>query len=226
MKPPTDKVQAAAIQERWEALGYNKPLLIQYGIYLKNIFTKWDFGTSWYIQFRQPAWDVLTSRLLPTVLVNLYSLLLSIPLGIGLGIFAAIKKNKWQDSLISTLVMVFISCAQPATNKKVISASSMGIYKYMFNSGNQQEIMDYCNEKLKRLEMYDNANGSFLIDTLLNYYMCGFNVQKTAQMMYVHRNSLQYRLKKIEEILEISLDDSMEYLDVVNCILVKRLMFN
>ena len=65
---PTDKVQAAAIQERWEALGYNKPLLIQYGIYLKNIFTKWDFGTSWYIQFRQPAWDVLTSRLLPTVL--------------------------------------------------------------------------------------------------------------------------------------------------------------
>ena len=106
---PTDKVQAAAIQERWEALGYNKPLLIQYGIYLKNIFTKWDFGTSWYIQFRQPVWDVLTSRLLPTVLVNLYSLLLSIPLGIGLGIFAAIKKNKWQDSLISTLVMVFIS---------------------------------------------------------------------------------------------------------------------
>ena len=99
-------------------------------------------------------------------------------------------------------------------------------YKYMFNSGNQQEIMDYCNEKLKRLEMYDNANGSFLIDTLLNYYMCGFNVGKTAQMMYVHRNSLQYRLKKIEEILEISLDDSMEYLDVVNCILVKRLMFN
>lgn len=112
------------------------------------------------------------------------------------------------------------------TNKKVLSASSMGIYKYMFNSGNQQEILDYCNDKLKKLEMYDNANGSFLIDTLVNYYMCGFNVGKTAEMMYVHRNSLQYRLKKIEEILEISLDDSMEYLDLVNCILVKRLMFN
>ena len=112
------------------------------------------------------------------------------------------------------------------TNKKVLSASSMGIYKYMFNSGNQQEILNYCNDKLKKLEMYDNANGSFLIDTLLNYHMCGFNVGKTADMMYVHRNSLQYRLKKIEEILEISLDDSMEYLDLVNCILVKRLMFH
>ena len=112
------------------------------------------------------------------------------------------------------------------SNKKVLSASSMGIYQYMFNSGNQQEILNYCNDKLKQLEMYDNANGSFLIDTLLNYYMCGFNVGKTADMMFVHRNSLQYRLKKIEEIVEISLDDSMEYLDLVNCILVKRLMFH
>lgn len=106
---PTDKVQAAAIKQRWEALGYNEPMLIQFGIYLRNIITDWDFGTSWYIQFREPAWNVLTSRLLPTVMVNLYSLLFSIPIGIALGIFAAIKKNKWQDSLISTLVMLFIS---------------------------------------------------------------------------------------------------------------------
>lgn len=106
---PTDKVQAAAIAARWDALGYNKPLLTQFGIYLKNIVTAWDFGTSWQIAFRQPAWDVLTGRLAPTVLVNLYSLLFSIPLGIGLGIFAAIKKNKWQDSVISTMVMVFVS---------------------------------------------------------------------------------------------------------------------
>ena len=41
---PTDKVQAAAIASRWEALGYNKPLMVQYGIYLKNIVTKWDFA--------------------------------------------------------------------------------------------------------------------------------------------------------------------------------------
>lgn len=106
---PQDKNLQAVITARWEALGYNKPLLIQFGIYLKNIVTDWDFGTSWYIAFRQPAWNVLVDRLLPTVLVNLYSFVLSIPLGIALGIFAAIKKNKWQDQLISTLVMVCVS---------------------------------------------------------------------------------------------------------------------
>lgn len=106
---PMDKVQAQAILQRWEALGYSKPLLTQYGIYLKNIFTEFDFGTSWYIQYRAPALDVLLDGLLPTVLVNTYSLVLSIPLGIMLGIYAAVKKNKWQDTLISTGVMVFVS---------------------------------------------------------------------------------------------------------------------
>ncbi len=106
---PQDNNLAAIIKARWQMLGYNEPLLTQFGIYLKLIFTEGDFGTSWYIQFREPALNVLLSRLLPTVLVNLYSLLFSIPIGIGLGIFAAIKKNKWQDSFISTVVMVFIS---------------------------------------------------------------------------------------------------------------------
>ena len=106
---PQEKVLAEAIKARWEALGYNEPLLTQFGIYLKNIVTEFDFGTSWYIQFREPALNVLLSRLAPTVLVNTYSLIFSVPMGILLGIYAAIKKNKWQDSLISTAVMVFVS---------------------------------------------------------------------------------------------------------------------
>ena len=45
----------------------------------------------------------------PTILLNIYSSLFAVPLGIALGIFAALKKNKWQDHFISTTVMVFIS---------------------------------------------------------------------------------------------------------------------
>jgi len=107
--PDGNAAQQQIVLIRWTELGYFEPLLVQYGIYLKNIFTNWDFGTSWNIKYLEPAWDLLTGRLLPTVLVNLYSLIFSIPVGIMLGIYAAIKKNKWQDSLISTAVMVFVS---------------------------------------------------------------------------------------------------------------------
>ena len=108
-QPEGNAAQQAAILARWDAMGYNKPLLVQYKIYLTNIFTNFDFGTSWYVKYNTGAWELLSSRLLPTLLVNLYSLLFSIPIGIMLGIYAAIKKNKWQDSLISTSVMVFVS---------------------------------------------------------------------------------------------------------------------
>ncbi|MBO4537378.1 MAG: ABC transporter permease [Erysipelotrichaceae bacterium] len=107
--PQGTAAQVEQIKARWEALGYNRPLLEQYVIYWKNIITKWDFGTSWGIAFRKPAWNVLTGRLLPTVLVNAYSMVVAVPTGILLGIYAAIKKNRWQDSFISTMVMLFIS---------------------------------------------------------------------------------------------------------------------
>ncbi len=108
-EPPQEKKKKEIVEARFEALGYNKPLLEQYAIYLKNIVTKWDFGTSWSVDYLAPAWDVLTSRFLPTLLVNLYSIVFSIPIGILLGIYAAVKKNKWQDSVISTAIMLFVS---------------------------------------------------------------------------------------------------------------------
>lgn len=110
--------------------------------------------------------------------------------------------------------------------KKVLSASSMGIYKYMFNSGNEVEILAYCNERLARLEEYDHANGTFLQDTLLSYYLNGFHIGRTAEALFIHRNTLQYRLKQIGELLDMELNDYMEYLDLINCIMIKRLMFS
>lgn len=92
-----------------EALGYNEPILTQYFIYLKNIITKFDFGVSFKIDYMGSVNDVIGDRMLPTILVNLYSLIFSMPIGIALGIFAALKKNKWQDHVISTLVMIFVS---------------------------------------------------------------------------------------------------------------------
>lgn len=109
MELPTDKAQAELIKDRWEALGYNEPILVQYGIYLKNVLTKWDFGTSWYISTRQGAAELVGSRLPPTILVNLYSFILSVPIGLGLGILCAVGKNKWYDHAIGIIIMLFVS---------------------------------------------------------------------------------------------------------------------
>ena len=97
------------IMAKREQMGYNKPIMVQYFLFWKSIVTAWDWGVGEQMYEGLSVWNVLISKLPYTVLVNLYSILIAIPLGLMLGIYAALKKNRWQDHLISTLVVVFIS---------------------------------------------------------------------------------------------------------------------
>ncbi len=97
------------ILARREKMGYNKPILVQYWLFWKNIITEWDWGVGEQMYEGRVVWDIMMSKLPYTVLVNTYSFIFAVPLGLLFGIYAALKKNKWQDHLISTLVMVFIS---------------------------------------------------------------------------------------------------------------------
>ena len=106
--PPEDPHTAVVLAQR-EAFGYNKPYLVQFGIFLKNIFTKFDWGISDKLYFGQDVAKMFVSKLPATMIINLYSIILSIPIGIILGIVAALKKNTWIDHSISTLTMVVIS---------------------------------------------------------------------------------------------------------------------
>ena len=87
------------------------PILIQYGNYIKRIVTEGDFGiaTTYGEYMNMPVWDVFTSHLPPTILINIYSTLIGVPIGLGLGILAALKKNKWQDQVINIFIILLIS---------------------------------------------------------------------------------------------------------------------
>lgn len=111
--PVTDAAQFGKdmnlILQRREALGYNKPILVQFVIFLQRSVLGGDWGISETLYRGQEVWDVFVSKIPATLLVNVYSMLFSVPVGLFLGIYAALKKNKWQDYVISTAVMLFIS---------------------------------------------------------------------------------------------------------------------
>jgi ABC-type dipeptide/oligopeptide/nickel transport system permease component len=87
------------------------PILIQLVTYAKRIFTNGDFGiaTTYGEYLNMPVWDVFVKKLPPTILINIYSTLLGVPVGLGLGILAALKKNKWQDQVINIFIILLIS---------------------------------------------------------------------------------------------------------------------
>jgi len=53
---------------------------------------------------------------------------------------------------------------------------------------------------------YDHEKGGELVGTLEAYLDCNFSRTKTAEKLHIHRNSLNYRLQKIEELLQCEID--------------------
>lgn len=87
------------------------PILLQYGNYIKRIVTEGDFGivTTYGEYLNMDIWEVFVTHLPPTILINIYSTLIGVPIGLALGILAALKKNKWQDQVINIFIMLLIS---------------------------------------------------------------------------------------------------------------------
>lgn len=94
---------------RRTALGYYDPLPKQYWLFITKTLLGFDWGMGEVIYPGRDVWETFVSKLPPTMLVNFYALIFSVPIGIGFGIYAALKKNKWQDSFISTAVMIIVS---------------------------------------------------------------------------------------------------------------------
>ena len=45
----------------------------------------------------------------PTILINVYSTLIGVPIGLGFGVLAALKKNKWQDQIVNVFIILLVS---------------------------------------------------------------------------------------------------------------------
>ena len=134
---PLEDPHTKILEIQREAFGYNEPYMVQFGFFLKNIVTKFDWGMSEKLYPGSKVWDIFKDKLPASMIVNLYSILWTIPIGIGLGIFAALKKNTWIDYLLSTLTMVVISVPSfvYAFIVQYIFCFKLGWFPFLMKSG-------------------------------------------------------------------------------------------
>ena len=83
----------------------------------------------------------------------------------------------------------------------------LGIYRLLFYLYGHEELSDFYQETLGFLLESDRHSNSALIETLESFFHCNGNLSETARTMHLHRNSLLYRLGRIEELLGRSLED-------------------
>ncbi len=135
---PPENPTSDIVNARREALGYSKPYVVQFFIFVKNAVTNFDFGISDALYYGRDVASVFFEKLPATVSVNLFSIIISVPIGIIIGAFAALKKDSFFDHTISTLSMISISvpCYIFALLIQFLFSSKLGVFDYLVPSTN------------------------------------------------------------------------------------------
>lgn len=128
---------------------------------------------------------------------------LEVSIGIG-GICRELKDFKKNVLRAQKSVEVSKKCG---IGNGIINYKELGIYRLFFDMKKRDEMKNLYYETLETLRLYDEKNSTNLLKTLETYIDNQRNIGKTAEKLYIHRNTLKYRIKRIEEILECNLDE-------------------
>lgn len=82
------------------------------------------------------------------------------------------------------------------------------IYRLLSILSTDEDAQSICSNVIGELLDYDSDNDLDLLNTFITYIENNGNVSQTARSLFLHRQSLLYRLKRIEEITNLSLDDA------------------
>lgn len=90
-------------------------------------------------------------------------------------------------------------------DKSVVSYGSIGLYQLLLEIEDQKVMKSFYEEKLGQLEAYDRKNRTDFLLTLKQYLENNGSIQEVAKETFVHRNTINYKIKKIKEILQCDL---------------------
>ncbi len=90
---------------------------------------------------------------------------------------------------------------------KLHAFAQLGVYRLLFHLYGHSELSQFYAETLGPLVDSDSRSNHALIETLEGFFRYNGNLSETARAMHLHRNSLLYRLGRIEELLGRSLED-------------------
>ena len=93
----------SAVDELNRHLGLREPLWVQYGIFLRSV-ARGDFGQSF--QYRSPALDVVIERLPATIQLATTAMLLTVLVGVSLGVVAAVRAGTAWDYASTVLAVL------------------------------------------------------------------------------------------------------------------------
>jgi putative methionine-R-sulfoxide reductase with GAF domain len=77
----------------------------------------------------------------------------------------------------------------------------LGVYRVLLGGGGPGHQLDFVDAAIGPLQRYDAEHGTYLVATLRGYVDADYNAAEAARRLYVHANTLAYRLRTIRRLL-------------------------
>ena len=103
-----------------------------------------------------------------------------------------------------------LKVAMTSGKKRYFAYESLGFYKVLFNVSNRRELEKFRSEVLAPLNEYDQRHKGELLPTLTAFLEDTENLALVAEKLHIHRNTLRYRLQKVEELAGRNLSDTQD----------------
>lgn len=101
----------------------------------------------------------------------------------------------------------------------------LGVEKILLEIEDQELLKQICEERLGKLMAYDKAHNTDYMSILRLYIFNDCSVHAVAEKSYTHRNTINYRMNKIKEIIPFDLTDATSRLQYQVAYYIKDLLF-
>ncbi len=91
---------------------------------------------------------------------------------------------------------------------EVVEFSSLGVYKLLGQLEEITAVREFTDQVVGPLVAYDQKHNSALVQTMDAYFAHHGNISQTAESLFIHRNTLLYRLERIQELTKHDLNQS------------------
>lgn len=108
------------------------------------------------------------------------------------------------------------------SNEDIVLYSDLGLYKVILSVEDKQILKEFYDENLKSIIKYDELNETDYMKVLESYLRNNGSVKAVSQELFYHKNTICYKINKIEEILNIDFSDFKIRSNLYLSILIKN----
>lgn len=99
---------------------------------------------------------------------------------------------------------------------------NIGFYSLLFEFENKELIEEFVQNTLGDIIKYDEENNTDFLNTLKVYLWNSRSLLHAAEKLHMHKNTVKYRVQRIEELTGKDFQDSMTALEFMNAILCRE----